>query len=220
MVVLLGASSVGFIEAVMLLMGNFYHCFDSSIFAGSWCIWGVWEGCHHGPMLVPGVEEWDTVRGGGRRWVAGTRCFWCHNIVWQKFTIFPMVLFLYSQSWQSKEDERVGSQTKSTLDFLFFFSYVPELFPFLILFFPLLCGGNNNDNRLINPSMRCLTWRGKWPNKVEQTGSTFGSVRDSNCWHPISAWYHTQAMTIFHSFIPSTSYSSNFTILSPSPLLV
>ena len=66
-----------------------------------------------------------------------------------------------------------------------------------------------------------LDLEGKWPNKVEQTGSTLGlfEIRTADT-PPVHDVIQRQRASFLLSFIPSDSYVSNsFTILSPSPLL-
>ena len=75
-------------------------------------------------------------------------------------------------------------------------------------------------DRLINPFMRCSTWRGNDLTKLSRQAQLFGLSEIQTA--DTCAWYHAQAETVFLLlFIPSTSYrSESFTIFSPSPLLV
>ena len=82
----------------------------------------------------------------------------------------------------------------------------------------LLAGGTD---RLINPSMRCSTWRGNGLTKSNRQVQLWVCPRFEPPTPHLCISYAGREPVFLLSFIPSASCRSNsFTILSPSPCLL
>ena len=87
--------------------------------------------------------------------------------------------------------------------------------------FTAIAARPRSTDRLINPSMRCSTWRGNDLTKLNRQVQLWVCPRFEPPTPHLCISYTGRMPVYLLSFIPSASWRSNsFTILSPSPLLV